>query len=294
MIDIRTPPEARPTAPAAEGIAGDRAGWPARLRLAFTARGPRTVPRTLERFGPLCIQRPFYPEGDVCHAYILHPPGGVAGGDQLAVSIDVQRDAAALVTTPASTKVYRTVGPPSVITQELRVNAGGRLEWLPLDTIAFGGSRLAARTEIHLDDGARFVGWDVTSLGRPRSGDTYRSGELDQRTTLHVQGVPCLIEHQRWHAGEDGLRARWGLAGATTLGALYAYPAGTDALTRARRPFERPGPWTAGATLLDDLLVIRILGMDAVALREALFAVWSGLRPLVVGRSACPPRIWAT
>ena len=280
--------------PPAKAISSEAAGWEARLRLGFTPHGSRTAVRTLERLGPLCIQRPFYPEGDVCHVYVLHPPGGLVGGDRHALSIDVHRGAAALVTTPASTKVYRTVGPPCLVTQKLRVHAAGQLEWLPLDTILFGGSRLSVRTEVYLDPRAHFVGWEVTSLGRPRSGDAYRSGGLDQRTMLHVQGAPRLLEHQRWCAGDDGLRAPWGLGGATALGTFYAYPAAAEALQRARTWADNANPWTAGATLLDDLLVARALGSNAVAIREGLLALWSILRSLVIGRSPCPPRVWAT
>ena len=81
-------------------IAPEGAGWQARLRLGFAHGGSRTVLRERTHEGPLYVQRPFYPEGGVCHVYILHPPAGMVGGDQLVTDIDVAGGASALITTP--------------------------------------------------------------------------------------------------------------------------------------------------------------------------------------------------
>ncbi|MCZ6888054.1 MAG: urease accessory protein UreD [Gammaproteobacteria bacterium] len=292
-------------------------GWQARLALGFEYDGVRTVLRRGERFGPLCVQRPFYPERDVCHVYILHPPGGIVGGDRLEVDVRVETDARALLTTPASSKVYRSAGPASSITQTLNVQTGAMLEWLPQDTILFGGSRVRARTEIRLARGARFSGWEVTALGRPHSGDDYvsdvsevsdvsdksgASSELDQRTALYVDDEPRLIEHQLWRTGDPVFDAPWGLAGYRVVATSYTYPADRDTLQRARGILEARNAGTAcdaaagicAATLLEDLLVVRALSDDAVEMRHTLAALWAGLRKLVMGRAPCPPRIWAT
>ncbi len=57
----------------------ENTGWKANLSLEFKATALRTVISKREHKGPLAIQRPFYPEDDVCHVYLLHPPGGVVG-----------------------------------------------------------------------------------------------------------------------------------------------------------------------------------------------------------------------
>ena len=217
-------------------------GWQAHLSLGFENDGERTVLRRRDHLGPLRVQRPFYPEGnDVCHVYVLHPPGGIVGGDQLEVDVVVGVDACALLTTPASGKVYRSSGLESSIKQRLHVQEGAMLEWLPQDTILFGGSRLKLNTEIRLARGARFSGWEVTVLGRPHFGDEYATGEFDQRTTLCVDEVPRLIEQQLWGPGDAVLEAPWGLAGYRVLGTSCTYPADSDALDRARRIID--GSW---------------------------------------------------
>src|SRR5262245_10241542 len=87
-----------------------RAGWEASLDLKFAARGARTVLARRASVGPLVVQRPFYPEGGVAHVYLVHPPGGVVGGDQLRLSVLAEEGAHALLTTPAATKFYRSDG----------------------------------------------------------------------------------------------------------------------------------------------------------------------------------------
>ena len=85
-------------------------GWKAELTLGFTDRGDKTVVGHKTQLGPLAIQRPLYPEGDVCHTYLLHPPGGVVGGDELLIKATAYPGAHALVTTPGATKFYRSEG----------------------------------------------------------------------------------------------------------------------------------------------------------------------------------------
>ena len=240
------------------------------------------------------MQRPFYPEGGVCHVYILHPPAGMVGSDTLVTGVEVDGGASALITTPASAKIYRSAGPVAAIHQRLTVETGGTLEWLPQDTILFGGSIAAIHTEIRLAKSTRFMGWEVLSLGRPRSGDQYRAGSLEARTRISVDGAPRLIERQCWQAGDAVLAAPWGLGGKGVLAAFYIYPAQPGLLEIARVAIAAPGYDCFAATLLDDLLVIRALGNDATAMRDAVAEIWSRLREDVLGRPGCPPRIWAT
>lgn len=289
-------------------VAGAR--WRGALRLSFAAEGGRTYVARRRHEGPLCIQQPFYPGDGACHVYLLHPPGGLAGGDELVLDVDADCGAAALLTTPASTKFYRSDELPSTQVQTLRVQAGAALEWLPQDTILFGGSRAALETHVELDAAARFIGWDMTALGRPLSGDRYLTGSLDQRTAIHVDGEPVLLERLRFTAGDDVLTAKWGLAGFPVVGTLYAWPADAAALEAARRhlgtapaTFEElpehasraaPADRRCGATLLDRLLVIRCLARQPEALRHTFATLWAALRPAVLGRAPSAPRIWTT
>ena len=281
-------------APADRSVAPESAGWQARLHLGFAHDGSRTVLQERTHEGPLYVQRPFYPEGGACHVYILHPPAGMVGGDRLVTDVDVAGGAAALITTPASAKIYRSAGPVAAVHQKLTVEDGGVLEWLPQDTILFGGSSTAIHTEILLEKSARFMGWELLTLGRPRSGDHYRAGNLVARTRISVAGAPRLIERQLWRAGDAVLEAPWGLGGKRVVAAFYVYPAPSSLLQSAREFIANGGCECSAATLLDDLLVMRALGNDATAMRETVAAIWSQLRKNVLGRPGCAPRIWAT
>jgi urease accessory protein len=187
--------------------------------------------------------------------------------------------------------VYRSAVHTSVIEQRFRVSAGGTLEWLPQGTLLFGGSRLRQRSVIELASESAFCAWEITSLGRPHSGDAYASGQFEQSVDIFIDAEPVLIERQTWRAGDPLLSAPWGLHGHIALGSLYAYPADADTLARARNATVRSN---IGATVLDGVLVVRALADDAVSLQHALTEIWSSIRPLVIGRRPSPPRIWAT
>jgi urease accessory protein len=281
-----------------------RQHWRGALALGFAATARGTVVARRRHEGPLCIQRPFYPGDGACHVYLLHPPGGLAGGDELELDVDVGADAAALLTTPAATKFYRSDGAPSVQRQTLRVAAGAALEWLPQESILFGGSRAVIDTDVELAPGARFIGWEQLSLGRPLSGDRYKAGSLAQHTRLSLGGEPLLHESLRFSAGDWLLSADWGLASFGVCGALYAYPVHDPLLVRVREclgavtpSHDRPkcgGCLRGGATLLGELLVVRCLAAEPEALRNLFEALWCELRPGVVGRQPSAPRVWRT
>ena len=270
-------------------------GWPARLSIVFqNHQGRGTLLRQRERLGPLCVQRPFYPEDGVCHTYLLHPPGGIVGGDELTLDIKVEPSSKALITTPAAAKVYRSTGPWGQMTQRLHGQGGAHLEWLPQETLLFGGSRYRAHTAVYLSSEARFCAWEITGLGRPRSGDDYARGELDQRMEIFVDHIPRLIERYRWGPGDPMLYTAWGLADHRAFGACYFYPADDDDVARARALASSDTPPLWAATLLDDLLVIRALAHQIHPIRQLFERLWRGLRLRITGCEPCPPRIWRT
>src|SRR3569623_3774405 len=136
--------------------------WQARRELCFAIRGGRSTVTSRRQHGPLRVQRPFFPEGaGVCHIYVLHPPGGVVGGDELEIDVAVRAGAHALITAPAAGKFYRRAGAPARQPQLLRVAAAAALEWLPRENIVFDGARAELCTRVELAEGARFIGWEI-------------------------------------------------------------------------------------------------------------------------------------
>jgi urease accessory protein len=281
----------------------DRSTWRGELALELAATERGTVIARRRHEGPFCVQQPFYPGDGTCHVYLLHPPGGLAAGDVLDLDVEVRAGAAALLTTPAATKFYRSDGAPSVQRQRLRVAAGAALEWLPLETILFGGSRAVIETEIELAPGARFVGWEQLSLGRPLSGDRYATGTLEQHTSIASGAEPLLLESLRFAAGDQLLTAACGFQSFGVCGALYAFPANDSLLMCVRKrigaaiPSIEPRRSTqvrCGATLLGELLVVRCLASEPETLRNLFEALWCELRPGVLGCAPSPPRVWRT
>lgn len=277
---------------AALPAAGQAPGWQAALRLGFRLRHGRTVLADRERIGPLSVQRPFYPEGDACHVYLLHPPGGVVGGDGLDLEVDVGPGAQALLTTPGATKFYRSTGGLAHQAQTLTVAEGAGLEWLPQENIFFPGARVHQSTRIALADDARLIGWECQCLGRPVIGEVFDDGLLDSGVRLERAGRQVVVERLRI-TPDAAVRAAI-LRGRPVSATLLATPAGDEELATCRRLLQVDDDDCAAVTLLDDVLVARYLGHSVARARQLFTRAWQQLRPAVIGRDASPPRIWAT
>ncbi len=268
-------------------------GWQAELALAYEVRGPKTVLATRRHKGPLTVQRPFHPEGDaVCHTYVLHPPAGIVGGDDLRMSFDLAAGSHALVTTPAATRWYWSRGHEARTTQTATVAAGATLEWLPQETLVFAGAHARLATRIALAGDARFLGWEILGLGRPACDEAFRDGRVDFRFEIARDGRPALLEHLR--GGPGGVA---GLRGRTAVATLVATPADDTVLAAARAALDEDGEAgdvLGAATRIDDLVIVRALAARCEPLLRACVRVWSAVRPLVAGRVAVVPRIWHT
>jgi len=272
-------------------------GWRAELALQFTRRGAATLLTQRRHYGPLQVQKALYPEGEaVCHAILLHPPAGIAGGDELDIHVTLEPHAHTLLTTPGAGKWYRSAAPWARQTVNLDVAAGALLEWLPQETIFFDGCRAAMNNRITLAAGARYLGWEVWCLGRTASGERFDHGELRVATDIRLADTPLWIEQGHLAGGSPWLNSPAGLAGRSVCGTLLA--AGADiapkllAACRALRPVETAA--LHGITVLPRLLVARYLGHSSEAARTWFVDLWRLLRPALIGREAQLPRIWST
>ncbi|MHA6194774.1 urease accessory protein UreD [Pseudomonas wadenswilerensis] len=268
--------------------AHDAPGWSAELMLRFVQRDGRTCIGARRHFGPLLVQRPFYPEGAPCHVYVLHPPGGVVGGDRLTLDVHLEPGSHALLTMPGATKFYRSAGPVSVLKQHFHLAEGATLEWLPHGNICFPGARARLENRFSLAPGARLLAWEILCLGRPVMNERFSHGALDSRLQIDLPDDPGL--HERLRIDGDSLHK---LAGYPLQATFCAAPATPELLEQARTLIEHLAV-PAGATLLGQLLVVRLLDHDNQRLQSTLLRLWQALRPAIVGLAPCPPRIWAT
>ncbi len=291
-------PSHSPEPPAAHAASVERgqSGWRARLSMEFERRGSRTVLTDLKHVGPLLVQRPFYPQRDgACHVYVLHPPGGLVGGDRLYITATVGPAGRALLTTPAAGKLYRSSGAEAEQVQKFNVAAGGCLEWLPQETIVYSGARAALRTEVHLAGDAVYIGWDIVCLGRPAAEDLFRAGEYRGALDIWREGRRLLVERGRYLGGGEILDAPWGLAGFPVM-ATFAATCAVPGLVEAAREAAGPsGPDDlVGFTQLEGVLVGRYLGQHAQTARRRLTNAWQAVREALLGQRAALPRIWST
>ncbi|MDF2181046.1 urease accessory protein UreD [Neptuniibacter sp. CAU 1671] len=278
------------------------ATWLAELALGFRSTPRGVVLHRNRHKGPLYVQKPFYPEGrDLAHVYLLHPPGGIVSGDHLQISIELEPQSRALITTPGAGRVYRARADKSLQQQHihLQVAAGASLEWLPQETIIYSGAHTHLKTQIELEEGAQCVSWEVTCLGLPASQAPFREGALLQQLECRLGGRPLLRESL--HLDQDRMRlltSPAGLAGQPVTGLMFAGPfreISTELLDGLRQRCSAVAdPAMAAVTELHHCLVVRYLGPSAEQARRLFTDCWQQLRPELLERQACQPRIWAT
>jgi urease accessory protein len=272
-----------------------RAGWLAHLQLEYARTDRGTGLRRKTHTGPLTVQKSLFPEGpEVCHTLILHPPGGIAGNDTLAVDVKLNDAAQVLITMPGATKWYRTEDAPATQRLNVEVGAGATLEWLPPETIVF--DRAVARMHTTIDlNGGNYLGWEVLCLGRTASGETYDAGDIRQVTEISLGGELLWSERCRLNGGSRLLAAPAGLGGAPVSAILLA--AGQTVapeLVAKCRDVKVDGPARSGITAMRNIFVARYLGQSSEQAKCYFIDLWRLLRPCFTGRAAVAPRIWTT
>ena len=271
------------------------AGWEAQLALRFEREPARTLLPSRRHSGPLRVQKALHPEGPgVCQAIVVHPPGGIVGGDVLAMAIEVAAGAHAQITTPGAAKWYRSAGAVATTTVALDLGAGAVLEWLPQEAIVFDGARATTVTRVEVGAGACFIGWDIVVLGRTAAGERFTAGRLRQSLEIRRAGELLFCERGVLDAGSSALQSGAVLGGAQVFATMVV--AGREvsdaALSACRAVAAAEGE--GAVTRLPDVLVARYRGRAAGAARTYLAHLWRALRPALLGREAVAPRIWST
>ena len=266
--------------------------WHAELQLGYARLGDTTRPVLRRHSGPLRVQKHLYAEGPaVCQHIIVHPPGGIAGGDHLNIDVQVGSQAWAQLTSPGAAKWYRSTGPAHQ-TLTLRVDAGATLEWLPQETIVYAAAQAQLDTRITLQGDARLFYWDIIALGRPASGERFDAGHFQARLDITRDGELLWHERQRV-VGDDGLLdSPIGLDGQPVFATLIV--SGEIDAPLMERCRALGGQVRGDLTQLPGLVVGRCLASEALHARAWLIDLWRLLRPALLGREAVPPRIWST
>lgn len=272
------------------------ANWHASLRLHFARTGSATRLVGNRHAGPLRVQKALYPEGEaVCHAIVIHPPGGVAGGDTLSIDVQLDPGAHAVLSTPGAAKWYRANGKQSRQQLRLSAGAGAAIEWLPQESIFYDQAQVVLDQQVDLGAGASYLGCDILCFGRRAAGESFTSGSVRQQMRIRLEGK--LVWSEQGGVSGDGpsMASPLGLAGHSVCVTVIAVGKPADAaLLAALRAIGPPLELDVGASQLKSLLVLRCLCDDSEAARKLVMAAWALLRPHLTGRVAQVPRIWNT
>jgi len=270
-------------------------GWRASLALGFERRGARTVLERRSHDGPLVVQKALHPEGEaVCHAIVVHPPAGMAGGDHLLIDVRVGEGAHALLTTPGAGKWYRSAGAWAAQHVRLDIAPGACIEWLPQENIVYDGARAQLQWRAALAADARLIAWEIVCLGRTGAGERFARGAVRLESRLARDGRLAWLERGHLDADSRALHSQAGLGGAAVFGTMVvAVPEVDDAWLHAARE-EAPAAGEGAATRVGAVLLARYRGPSTEAARRYFTAVWRRLRPGVMRREAAEPRIWST
>ncbi len=273
--------------------------WQAHLNLAYERHGERVVARH-EHSGPLRILQSLYPEGDaICHNVLVHPPGGLVGGDTLDIAVQAATGTHGLVTTPGATRFYRSDGPLALQTTRIAMQADSRLEWLPLEALCYNDCNAENRLVMNLEPGAELLGWDLTAFGLPNANLPFVKGNFAQ----HIEVPGAWLERGRIAATDTRLMdGPTGLNGARCMASLFFVTGSTLDRTRKQQALDMARDLIAGSELAmtagatspnKQVVVVRVLAPLVEPAMHLLRAVRNAWRQELWMLPHCNPRIWA-
>ncbi|MFC0407056.1 urease accessory protein UreD [Roseomonas elaeocarpi] len=261
------------------------------IDLRFGRLGGDTVLKHLYQQAPSRVLFPRVEAGEPPLGALVNTAGGLAGGDALSLEVMVGEGGTATLCTPAAEKIYRSLGPETVIQTSLRIEAGARLEWLPQETILFNGARLKRRLQVEMTSCARLLAAEMLVFGRSARGEYFESGALHDAWRLRVAGKLSWIDATRLDEPGTALKDRFGFGGAGAFATLLL--AGQDVSAHLPLLRELAGPLGAATLPREGVALLRWLG-PAVEVRRWLAGAVPLLRAAWLGFPATLPRLWTT
>ena len=259
-------------------------------RVAFALRDGQTRLADLYQRDPCRVLFPKPEPGEPPQAVLLTTSGGVTDGDSLKMAIEIGPGAMAVATTQAAEKIYRAAkgGGHCAIDVAVRVGEGASLDWLPQETIVFQGARLKRRTVAEVEPGGALLACEMVVLGRAASGERFVSGLLldswSVRRPARSQTARLAWTDTLRIEGETPNGAGFGTANALAT-VIGVWDAPRSHFEKARALLENAGDVRAGVTLVNGVMVARLLG-EATAVRGA------AIRFLTDFRGRRLPRVW--
>ncbi|WP_180108536.1 urease accessory protein UreD [Acinetobacter sp. YH12147] len=276
--------------------------WFAQLELGFKGAKNRTVLEHRKHHGPVRVQKMLWPEKTgVCHAIIVHPPAGIAGGDHLTFQMSAEQAAHALVTTPGAGKWYKTNQKQAFQHIDITVKDTSIFEWLPQETMLFNGANANSETRVVLEDSASFIGWDMLVLGRQARHETFTEGSYQNRFQLYRNNKLLVTDRLSFSGNDRWLSSCLGMSGHAVMASFWAVPPEKfrskfylDQQIDQIRELIMRMDIKVTLTLLDDVVTARYLGDDVRQCHDAFAAIRAKLRRYWFDLDEEFPRIWRT
>ena len=274
--------------------------WQACLSLEFVKQRERSYLAKNLHVGPLVLQKSLYPEGEaVCHGVVIHPPGGVAGGDALTLKVSVASGARALLTTPGAGKWYKANGQQASQHLQFNLQQAACFEWLPQENILFNGAQVKFSAEVSLAADAQFAGWEITCFGRQAQKELWQTGSLQQKLAIWRDGRLIWNERNALKPEHALMQSIVGLRGnavsASFVVAAGLVPAELVAACREVQPnLMLDSQAKYAITALPEIFSARYVGQSSQSARHYFEQLWQILRPWYAGRAVTKPRIWNT
>jgi urease accessory protein len=257
-----------------------------RVALAVAAESGETRRRKVHEAGCLRVRFPSAANKDVLEAVIVNTAGGMAGGDRFDIDMTVEAGARLIVTTAAAEKVYRSLGPDTLVSVNLDVGPGSALAWLPQETILFDRVRLRRTIDIDLARDAGFILAEAIVFGRSAMGETVVQGHLFDRWRVRVGGALVFAETLLLDGAIAQYLARRPVACESVAIASVIKVPGDETGAAAVRDIAKDFAGEVGVSAWNGLLVARLVAPDGAALHRDLVGVLTAL-------NATPlPRLW--
>lgn len=262
-----------------------------RLAISFARRGENTYLAEVYQRSPCRVLFPRPPGGEPPLAVLVNTSGGLAGGDRVSIAVMVGSGAAATITTQAAEKVYRSLGPDARIETRLAVGEGSRLEWLPQESILFDGACLDRRSSATVAPDGRLLACESLVFGRVARGETMTQGRVREFWRIERGGKVAWIDRLGLSGGIAAQLDGPGFRGARALAtALYVGPDAPTMLPLARHVAEEEG---GGASLINGVLVARLLDANPGRVRDGLARLLAALRRSAFGSPTGALPLWA-
>ena len=265
-------------------------------RIAFR-RGPgrQAVLADLYQRAPCRVLFPTTEADEPVQSVLLTTSGGLTGGDRTRVVVAVGADAQATLATQAAEKIYRALPTEgdAAVQVEMHVEDRGWAEWLAQETIVFDGSRLRRLFSANVASSARLLAVESLVFGRTAMGERFNSGMLHDSWRVRRDGR--LLWADALHLeGDVGALRRAPFGFGTSIACSTVLYVGSDA---SRQLGEVRGLLAGasvlhGATLLDGIMLARIMTDDAVELRSTVMKLIAGIRQSAADLPARLPRVW--